>query len=140
MRGLEWWSAGVSECWVGSLSVLTHYSTTPSLRYSKNVLCLFRLRRLDVFDLYIEVQRLARQRMIEVDDDGFFSDLVHAQLDGPPVGRFGHQHGAGVLRFGWNLFAGKFLKRLFVGHAIAVFRFDLYLFLVSDFQSVQFSF
>jgi hypothetical protein len=49
---------------------------------------------LDIGDFDVEVERLVCQRMIEIDDDGFFLDLVHAYGDGPSVRALAHQHGA----------------------------------------------
>ena len=44
----------------------------------------------DVFDFDVEVQRFPGERMIEVDDDGFFGHFGDLERDGAAVGRLHH--------------------------------------------------
>jgi hypothetical protein len=44
--------------------------------------------------LDVEVERLACQRVVEIDHDGFIPDLVDTEKDGPSVRALAHQHGA----------------------------------------------
>src|SRR5688572_13846153 len=114
MGGLECWSSGVWECWI-----LSHQTITPSRQYSNDEFsCLPGFRCFDVFDFHVEIQRLSRQRMIEVDDNGFFFDFVDADWNRSPVGPLGHQRYASLLRLGGNRFARQLLKRLLVRHAV----------------------
>ena len=65
---------------------------------------------LDVRHFHVEVERLACQRMIEIDDDGFVLDLVHAHGDGLSLRVFRHEHGADLLSVLRNLVFGNLLK------------------------------
>jgi hypothetical protein len=51
----------------------------------------------NVGHLDVEVERLACQRMIEIDDDGFVLDCVNAHGDGLSLRSFRHEHGADLL-------------------------------------------
>src|SRR5258707_5146777 len=124
MGGLEWWSAGVLGCWVYGIKPLLHHSITPTR------ICSLRFRGFDVFDLNVEVQSLAGQRMIQVDDNGFVLHLMHSHGDGSAVGSFAHQHGARLLPLRGDLVARDLLKSTLVRQAVTSFRRPAHIFLV----------
>ena len=74
-----------------SIGVLGSKTITPSLQGLTLVARLSCFGGFDVFDGHIEIQSLSRQRMIEVDDHGFFFDLVHADRHRSAIGALGHQ-------------------------------------------------
>jgi len=66
----------------------------------------------DVRHLYVEVEGLSRQRVVEVDHDSLLFDFVdaHGDGDGFPLGAFRCQHRSYFLRLRRELISGNFLE------------------------------
>ena len=90
--------------------------------------------RLYVPHLDVEVERLACQGMIEIDDDGFVLDCVDAHGDGFPPGTLGRQHRSHLLRLRRKLVARNFLERVGI-LLVTVLGFNHDFLLIADFQS-----
>jgi hypothetical protein len=63
---------------------------------------------------------LSRQRMIQIDHDGFVLDLVNARGDRFALGTFRREHRFRLLRLGQKLVFGNFLEHVWV-RAVTVF-------------------
>jgi len=73
---------------------------------------LFCLGSPDVDNFYVEVEALSRQRVVEVDHDGFVLDFVDAHRDGLSLRALGHQHGSDLLSVRRNLLFRNFFEGL----------------------------